>query len=209
MLRGKSNLNLTRHALGYEIGGNPSILTAGCLRPQQSHAKAAKVSGRSQRKLAVTVPSVDLAPSKFVLVRKISVLSASERRMGIRRLGRGLRTLLIVGLSLYAATHFGVRYWTYNWPEPTLPQQADAIVCLGGDQRRDMSVGPASEIRAEACTILFERGVAPVVLFTGAGHNARSAAQAMADHAMSLGLPADVIGLEERSQSTLQNAYFH
>lgn len=93
---------------------------------------------------------------------------------------------------------------------PPLPAPADVIVCLGGGMsHRDWHLpDPASTRRARSCAELHRAGVAPVVLFTGYGHERHSAAEAMAWIAEEDGLPETAVILEEEARSTLQNAVY-
>jgi uncharacterized SAM-binding protein YcdF (DUF218 family) len=100
--------------------------------------------------------------------------------------------------------------WMF-WPKnPSLPQKADAIICLGAD----MSLmgwerpGPASARRARTCAELQRAGAAPLVVFSGYGHGVSSAADAMARLAKEHGLPSEAIILEPHARSTIQNAAF-
>jgi uncharacterized SAM-binding protein YcdF (DUF218 family) len=69
--------------------------------------------------------------------------------------------------------------------------------------------GVALARRAELARELFVEGRAPQVVFTGGvGRHGPSEASVAAAHAVSLGLPADAVVLEERSTSTRENARF-
>lgn len=93
---------------------------------------------------------------------------------------------------------------------PPLPAPADAIICLGaGMSYRGWHLpGPASTRRARSCAELYHAEVAPVILFTGAGHDRGSAAEAMARLTQADGVPEAAILLEHEARSTLQNAAF-
>lgn len=93
---------------------------------------------------------------------------------------------------------------------PTVPEPADAIICLGAGMSR---LGwhlpdPASTRRARSCAELYRIGVAPIIVFTGAGHTRSSAAEAMARLAQADGVPENAIRLEPQARSTFQNAAF-
>lgn len=90
------------------------------------------------------------------------------------------------------------------------PPSSDAIICLGAGMASSTSpvAGTSSWRRAETCAALYQSGAAPVVVFTGEGHEFGSAAQAMADVAIAAGMPADAVIVEPLAGSTIQNAAF-
>lgn len=111
----------------------------------------------------------------------------------------------------WLATWLSVIATSWLWPrDAPLPDAADAIICLGGG----MSYmgwerpGPASSRRALTCAELMQAGVAPVVVFTGFGHEIMSVAEAMARLAEADGVPAEAMIVEPDARSTLQNAAF-
>lgn len=129
-----------------------------------------------------------------------------------RRLGRWLGRCLIAGAAVWALTFAAlVAYVAYPVVPPAPPERGDAIICLGAgmSRTRGWEVADSASIRrAMTCAMLYAEGVAPIVLFTGYGHEVGSAASAMARVAMDLGVPAEAIVLEEQARSTLQNAAF-
>jgi len=97
------------------------------------------------------------------------------------------------------------------WPRPqAVPERADAILCLGAGMADDASPRPdeVTRARARTCADLHAGGAAPVVIFTGAGNDNHSAAEAMAHVARTAGLPPEAAIIEPRAHSTLQNAAF-
>jgi hypothetical protein len=62
--------------------------------------------------------------------------------------------------------------------------------------------------RALTCAALHAAGVAPVVVFTGAGNDTLSAAEAMAAVAAEAGMPPQAMIVEPEAHSTIQNAAF-
>lgn len=129
------------------------------------------------------------------------------RRAGASWPGRLLRAALVV----YAATLAGVVLAQVLWPLPQdLPARADAIFCLGAGMEDDPSPLPddTTRARAQACARLHAEGVAPLVVFTGAGNDTSSAAEAMAAVARAEGMPPEAMIVEPRAHSTLQNAAF-
>ena len=127
--------------------------------------------------------------------------------MGVRRIGRLLRAVLVV----YAASVCVVLLVQIVWPRPqAVPERADAILCLGAGMADDASPRPdeVTRARARTCAALHAGGAAPVVIFTGAGNDNHSAAEAMAHVARAAGLPPEAAIIEPRAHSTLQNAAF-
>lgn len=90
------------------------------------------------------------------------------------------------------------------------PPPADAIVCLGGAMSRHgwEKAGPDTMRRALTCAELHAAGSAPVVVFTGYGHDRLSAGEAMARLAIEAGLPEAAARIETDARSTIQNAAF-
>jgi uncharacterized SAM-binding protein YcdF (DUF218 family) len=71
-------------------------------------------------------------------------------------------------------------------------READAILCLGGDSRRLLW-----------SAILYERGLAPVVVVS----NREAAARAMADVLRELDLPEEAILIDDQSRVTADHPY--
>lgn len=116
----------------------------------------------------------------------------------MRRLGRTIR----VGLLIYLVTLATVVAVEFLWPRDTLPDTAEAIVCLGGGASQD-TLALESMARVERCIALYQAGIAPNLHFTGT-----IAAPLMAQIAQDAGVPGSAISVEETSRSTLQNALF-
>jgi uncharacterized SAM-binding protein YcdF (DUF218 family) len=100
---------------------------------------------------------------------------------------------LVVGLSVVAG----------NAPARALildevPGQADAILVLGGDPHYE---------RTRTAVELYDQGLAPVVIFSGAGYSGEGASY-LAREARRFGLPAAAAVLEEAAQSTRENMVF-
>jgi uncharacterized SAM-binding protein YcdF (DUF218 family) len=127
--------------------------------------------------------------------------------VGVRRLGRLIRAIVLV----YAATFAVLLVVQLLWPTPqTIPDRADAIICLGAGMAEETGPLPDAVTRARAltCADLQIQGVAPVVIFTGAGNDTHSAAEAMAQVAQAEGMPSEAAIIEPLAHSTLQNAGF-
>ncbi|MEL7099033.1 MAG: YdcF family protein [Pseudomonadota bacterium] len=122
-----------------------------------------------------------------------------------------IRLALTAG-ALFALTFGAVVSWTFLWPEPDMAalKRADAVLCLGGGVNADGSLPPAELGRVKRCTEVQAATGTPLVIFTGASGRADrpTAAHAMAQTAIALGLPASTALREGQSFSTLQNALF-
>lgn len=87
------------------------------------------------------------------------------------------------------------------------PRRVDALVVLGSPTRDDGSLSEVGEERVRLAVTLWRRGVAPLVVFTGAGAaHTPAEAPAMAARARALGLPDQAIRVEARSRTTRENA---
>jgi len=85
----------------------------------------------------------------------------------------------------------------------------DAIVVAGCRVDPGGVPSPALQQRTALAVELWNRGYAPELAFTGGvGDNPPSEATAAAQYAVSLGVPSDVMVLEDRSTSTEENARF-
>ncbi|MBU8898953.1 YdcF family protein [Corallococcus sp. H22C18031201] len=102
---------------------------------------------------------------------------------------------------------FGLAWWVDRFGQRERAEPADALVVLGA---RVLPGGVASgplQARVEKAVALYRQGVAPRFVFSGGvGVNPPSEARVMALLAMRLGVPSEVITLEEESHSTEQNA---
>lgn len=94
------------------------------------------------------------------------------------------------------------------------PSRADALVVLGRGVDADGALPLLAKQRVERAAELFAWGVAPRMIFSGRcslmteAHPPRTEASAMADYALSLGIPKRAVILEEESRDTIGNAYF-
>jgi uncharacterized SAM-binding protein YcdF (DUF218 family) len=94
------------------------------------------------------------------------------------------------------------------------PSRADALVVLGRGVDSDGALPTLAKQRVERAAELFAWGVAPRMIFSGRCSlmtdvaPPRTEAAAMAEYAVSLGLPRRALILEEESRDTIGNAYF-
>ncbi|MDB4878745.1 MAG: hypothetical protein JWL60_191 [Gemmatimonadetes bacterium] len=92
--------------------------------------------------------------------------------------------------------------------------KADALVVLGRGTDPDGSLPHLAKQRVERAAELYAWEVAPRIIFSGRcslmteGTPACTEGAAMADYAVSLGLPRSVMLVEEESRDTIGNAYF-
>ena len=135
-----------------------------------------------------------------------------EQLSGNNLVARGLGKLLKLGVFVYVSMTFAMLIWTIVWPTPSTEsfKSADAIVCLGGGMSPNGTLAAPVLTRIERCVQLYEAERAPVIVFSGgtAAPNGPNAGSQMALYATSLGLPNAAVVVEERAQSTLQNALF-
>lgn len=109
-----------------------------------------------------------------------------------------LMLALTVGGAVIAIDHYG---------SVDRAQTADVIIVLGAQVSPGGQPGPALTRRARHAAALYLRGLAPVVLCSGGvGANPPSEARAACDLVASLGIPPEVIFLEEEARSTEENA---
>lgn len=128
-----------------------------------------------------------------VQAQRISV-GAPRHRWLRRRIGLAVGLVGCLGLISASARALVVR-------DP-LPARADAIVVIGGDHKPE---------RVALAVDLYRRGIAPVVLISAGvdvlegGRTVREA-EVMINQAEALGLPREVIVVEDWSQTTVGNA---
>jgi len=84
------------------------------------------------------------------------------------------------------------------------PRKADAIIVIGGDHKPE---------RVQRAVDLYQQGLAPIVIISAGtqvieGKEHVPEAEVMRRQAMALGLPEMALLVENRSQSTFQNAYY-
>jgi uncharacterized SAM-binding protein YcdF (DUF218 family) len=103
---------------------------------------------------------------------------------------------------------FGTAWGLDTWGRTRTPRGAyDAVVVAGCRVYADGSPSPALAWRVRTAVDLWERGVAPRLVFTGGvGTFPPSEAAAAAALAASLGVPRSAIVIEDRSTSTEENA---
>lgn len=93
---------------------------------------------------------------------------------------------------------------------PLGEQPYDAIVVAGCRVRADGRPSGALDRRVRLAVALHQRGVAPRIVLTGGQTSGApvSEARSAATLCVSLGVPSDVLILEEESRTTLENALF-
>ncbi|MEM9189690.1 MAG: YdcF family protein [Myxococcota bacterium] len=91
-------------------------------------------------------------------------------------------------------------------PETRPLRSADAIVVLGNRPPvQDGAIAPELRRRVEAGVALYQRGLAPLLVFTGGPAGEHVEADIAARHALALGVPESAIRLERHSQDTIGN----
>jgi uncharacterized SAM-binding protein YcdF (DUF218 family) len=120
-------------------------------------------------------------------------------------------TGLILGVGFFIATAVALFVFLYgNHLREPLPaaSSADAIIVLGGGTYRNGRPNNAQSRRVMHAVLLYQRGVAPYILCTGALDRpdyVKSEAQACVDEAIAQGVPANAILREDSSTNTEQN----
>jgi len=111
----------------------------------------------------------------------------------------------IVVLSVWAAFIDTALYVALYEPWTEVPE-GDAIVALAGNAGKNNGMNSETNARLNRAIALYNEGAAPILVVTGGGEP--PVAEAMRDAAVTAGVPADAILLENQSHSTLQNAMF-
>lgn len=106
--------------------------------------------------------------------------------------------------ALVWLTGLGIEIWRFGGSDRAT--NADCIIVLGAAIRGDQP-SPVFAERIRHGVALHQRGLAPVILFTGGvgDGESRSESRVAANFAKSLGLPDRAILLEEKSRTTRQN----
>lgn len=108
-----------------------------------------------------------------------------------------------------------VRSLEWRHLPPDVMPPADAIVVLGGATRAHAFPRPSHELNEAGDRLLYaarlyRQGVAPLVIVTGGRPvfvpEGASEAEAMADALVQMGVPPDVILLEDQARNTYENA---
>jgi uncharacterized SAM-binding protein YcdF (DUF218 family) len=113
---------------------------------------------------------------------------------------------LLLGAAGWAAAALAIDHFGHSRGRP---QACDAIVVPGCAVLRDGGPSPPLARRVQRAVDLWRSGVAPRLVLTGGlGEHPPAEARVAADYAQSLGVPSEVLVLEERSHSTEENARF-
>ncbi len=125
----------------------------------------------------------------------------------IRRLVRGLLTLVTLVLVAGVATFLYIGWRINHTGTHDQARRADAIVILGARVEPDGQPGPDLRVRTLHAVKLFQRGLAPYVVCTGGYPGDRLSAAAVACNlALSQGVPAEKILLADGSRTTREDA---
>ncbi len=120
---------------------------------------------------------------------------------------RALGALALLGFVLAAFTP-AVNVLAHRLSAPPELRRADAIVVLGQAVQADGTLPPVSLQRTVYGIVLFKRGLAPVILFSGARLPSTDLSEAIvrADLARELGVPATAVLTESNVQTTRDEA---
>lgn len=116
--------------------------------------------------------------------------------------------LLLLGGGIFVLTLAFVCISAIWQARGRLPERADVVMVLGAHTRSDGTLARPAVERVKEGVALWQRGLAPKILFTGgpALPEYRPHAEMMADVAREMGVPDDAIIVEDGAHSTLQNA---
>jgi uncharacterized SAM-binding protein YcdF (DUF218 family) len=114
--------------------------------------------------------------------------------------------IIVLAFGFVASTLLGLALYQYGQTDHAAP--ADVIIILGAGTTADGGPTRSHARRIEHGVALYTRGLAPFILCTGGYTQAhpKSEAQACAEYAEALGVPASAILKEENSRSTEENA---
>jgi uncharacterized SAM-binding protein YcdF (DUF218 family) len=114
---------------------------------------------------------------------------------------------VLVGLHVSPVIPAITNFLTDRWEEPV----GDILIVLSAEQLGDGTIGQSSYWRTVYAVRAHNKRPFKKVVFSGgtqAGEGVRSTAASMAEFAIGLGLPREVVVLEERSRSTRENAVY-
>lgn len=118
---------------------------------------------------------------------------------------------LVLGALIYAGFVGWTAYTMATYSEPDTLSPAAIIVVLSGAWTPDDQPKGETRIRVDRGVELWTQGLAPLLVMSGGGARALPGpgdAKFMADHAETVGVDRRRILVENRSHSTLQNAWF-
>ena len=128
---------------------------------------------------------------------------------------RRLRWLIRAGLIVWALTAVAVVWQAREMLAAhgdgrSISDPVEITIVLASGVDPDLVLGFSSRRRVKAGVELWQAGKTGRLLMSGGpiGHGPGSSAALMRDHAISLGVPADRILVEERSRTTFENLRF-
>lgn len=135
------------------------------------------------------------------LLRDKSIVSALRRLVKRKSIGMILAGLLIMVIGL------AILYQRIDArSQVDDAQHADAIIVLGSAVYPGGRPSPSLNARTQHAIALYQAGYAPYLIFSGGvGHNPPSEAQVMQRLALTAGISASAMLLEEQSHSTEEN----
>jgi uncharacterized SAM-binding protein YcdF (DUF218 family) len=98
-------------------------------------------------------------------------------------------------------------WWTTHLAGPWNETRGDVLIVLGGSLLKDEIMGESSYSRAVCADRAWKEGGFKTIVLSG-GSPGHSAAEALRDFLVALGVPRESIWLETRSRSTRENALF-
>lgn len=146
-------------------------------------------------------------------IRKKSVISVDwqEKFLRLYKKGRGkiLKSALLL-LTLYFLFFYTPLVWFMAGPLKIVqpPQKADAIVSLAGGVGESGKAGQGYEERVQYAVELYKKGYASHIIFSSGYKYVFEEPLVMKALAISLGVPAEAIILEEKASNTYENIKF-
>ncbi len=127
-----------------------------------------------------------------------------ERDRRVHILLRAVGLLVVIGVLVCAYTPLP-NLFARSLAVPSRIQPADAIVVLGAGIHNDGTLGESSLRRAVRGMVLYHRGLAPLIVFTGPSYEGSPVeAEARAKLARQLRIPEQAILIEARAQTTAE-----
>lgn len=109
-----------------------------------------------------------------------------------------------LAVTLTPVTRWAARWLAGPWQDP----QGDVLIVLGGSLLDQDLIGVNSYWRAVYASLAWREGVFRHVVISGGGPERTPIAVPMRQFLVSMGVPADAIVIETKSQNTWENAHY-
>ncbi len=147
-------------------------------------------------------------------IQKKKIIGYPDWQKRFKQIYRVARRRFVKPAFVFAVLWLLVFYTPLIWyaAEPlkivNKPQKADAIVVFAGGVGESGKVGQGYEERVDYAVKLYKQGYAAHLIFSSGTQFVFNEAEVMKSLAVSLGVPADAIILEEKAANTYQNVKF-